>query len=34
MWEFNSFGKTLLKPAPSDRKDEPLWLSGQELNEL
>lgn len=34
MWELSTFGKILLKTAPSDGKDEPLWHSGQELNEL
>lgn len=34
MWELNTFGKTTLKTAPLDGKDEPLWHSGQELNEL
>lgn len=34
MWELNTFGKTTLKTAPLDGKDEPLWHSGQKLNEL
>lgn len=33
MWELSTSGKALLKP-PSDGKNEPLWHSGQERNEL